>query len=62
MIQLVFHSKWCCMKPFQFATYTLKTGTPIEDGESILLRGVSHPEIQLTPIRSMQTPQKSVRF
>ncbi len=30
-------------------TYTLKTGTPFEDGNSILklLLGVSHPEIQL---------------
>ncbi len=30
-------------------TYTLKTGTPVEDGDPIskLLRGVSCPEIQL---------------
>ena len=29
--------------------YTLKTGTPVEDGDSVLklLRGISRPEIQL---------------
>ena len=29
--------------------YTVKTGTPVEDGDSVLklLRGLSHPEIQL---------------
>ncbi len=35
--------------PTHGAHYTLKTGTPAGDGYSILklLRGVSHPEIQL---------------